>query len=70
MSVGTSRGTLGTAAKNLTTSWQQTRSHWRDAKAREFEERYLVPLVEEISRVGPVLEELDAVLTKIRKNCG
>ena len=69
MSVGSSRGTLGSAGKQLKMSWDQTRNYWRDAKSREFEERYLKPLFDGLERSGPLLEELDRALHQIRKDC-
>jgi len=69
MSVGSSRGTLGSSAKQLKLSWEQTRSYWRDSKSKEFETRYLAPLFEGIERAGPLLEELDRTLHQIKKDC-
>jgi hypothetical protein len=38
-------------------------------KSREFEEKYLTPLPEYMVRTLGALEELDAVLKKVRQDC-
>jgi len=42
MNTRTSASNLAQAMKDLSLAWQQTRADWRDAKAIEFDDRYLV----------------------------
>ncbi len=69
MSVSSSRGTLVASGKQLKISWEQTKQFWQDSKSRDFEERYLLPLFQELDRSGSLLEELDRALYQIRKDC-
>jgi len=56
-------------ARELSEQWHATKTSWRDAKALEFEKRYLEPLPGLISKTGAVMNELEVLLKKIRKDC-
>ena len=47
----------------------QARNHWRDQKAAQFERKYIAPLPDSISSAIAIIDELDNVLAKIKKNC-
>lgn len=55
--------------KDLWVQWQQTRQYWRDAKADEFERKYMQELAAAVDKTVVVMEELDKLLAKIRKDC-
>ena len=55
--------------KELWLQWQQTRSSWRDAKADEFQHKYLEELVAGVGKAVAVIEQLDKLVTKIRHEC-
>lgn len=69
MNVRVSASNLMQAAKDLAAEWHRTQESWRDAKAREFEEKYLEQLPGHIARTTRVMEEIDALLRKVRKDC-
>jgi len=69
MSTKGSASNLTLSAKDLAAEWLQTKDFWRDIKAMEFEEKYLKPLPEHMVRVLGTLEELDAILRKVRQDC-
>ena len=69
MSTKGSGSNLAQAVKNLTNSWQQTQSSWRDAKSQEFERKYIEPLPAYVTQAMAAIEELDALLNKIRSDC-
>ncbi len=69
MSVKSSRGVLLKAVRDLQVNWQQARAHWRDDKAREFEDRYMAPLPDAINSASSIIEEIDQILTRIRRDC-
>lgn len=69
MSVKSTRGILTNAVRDLNTRWAQTKNYWHDAKAREFEERYIKPLPDALNSASSIIEELDQVLSKIRRDC-
>jgi len=57
------------AVRDLNTSWQQTRSYWMDTKAAEFQEKYISPLPDAVNSASSIIEDLDKILTKIRRDC-
>jgi hypothetical protein len=60
---------LSGITKELWTQWQQTREYWRDAKSEEFEHKYLEELLASVDKTVTVIEQLDKLITKIRKDC-
>ena len=60
---------LAAVTKELWTHWQETRVYWQDARAAEFEQRYLSELLSGVDKSVFAMEELDKLLTKIRKDC-
>lgn len=70
MSIHGQRNRLGALMKELMARWSETKLHWRDAKAAEFEKRYLAELVDQVNAAMVVLDKLDQTLSKIRKDCG
>ena len=69
MNTRTSAANLGQAVKELSIEWQRTRSHWRDVKSTEFEQKFLDDLPSSIARATAVIEEIDAILRKVRSDC-
>jgi hypothetical protein len=69
MNTRVSASNLVQAMKDLSAEWQQAKESWRDAKAREFEERYLDPLPGYIARATAVMEEVETLMRKVRKDC-
>lgn len=61
--------TIVQAAKELILHWEDTRMHWRDAKSREFEEKFLSDLPHHVASTAQVITEIDAILRKIRTDC-
>jgi hypothetical protein len=60
---------LTAVTRELWANWQQTKMSWRDTRAQEFERRYLEELLASVDRTVTVIEQLDKVITKIRKDC-
>ena len=69
MSTKACAGKLGKSTKQLLLNWEETKQSWRDTKAREFEEQYIVPLPTAVESAMKVMMELDKVLTRIRRDC-
>ncbi len=55
--------------KDLWAHWQQTKADWRDSKSKEFEDKYLAELFASVDKTVGVIEQLDKLLQKIRKDC-
>jgi hypothetical protein len=60
---------LGGLTKELRAHWLDTKAYWQDAKALEFERRYMEELLASVDRAVTVIEQLDKLVTKIRKDC-
>ncbi|MCB1234696.1 MAG: hypothetical protein KDM91_06465 [Verrucomicrobiae bacterium] len=69
MSVNASRSRLAAVTKELGVHWRNTRERWRDAKSEEFERRYLEELFESVNSSLTVMEKLDNLIHKVRKDC-
>lgn len=62
-------GRLSGLTNELWMKWQQTKELWQDAKSLEFEQNYLGELRPAVDKTVDVIEQLDKLLTKIRKDC-
>ena len=60
---------LVSLTKGLETRWDETKNYWRDAKSQEFEQRYMNELFANVDKTVTVLEKLDELLAKVRKDC-
>ena len=60
---------LSAVTKELWRQWQQTREDWQDAKSLEFQRKYLEELVSSVDKTVSVIEQLDKLVMKIRKDC-
>lgn len=69
MSARDSGTQLVQAMKELSVEWDQTRSYWHDVKSLEFEEKFLAELPHHIQRAADAMEEIEAVLRKVRNDC-
>ena len=63
------RHAAGGDHRELWNQWQQTKEYWQDAKSEEFERKYLQELVTSVDKTVSVIEQLDKLITKIRKDC-
>jgi thymidylate synthase len=55
--------------KELWNQWQYTKDSWRDAKSAEFEHKYLEDLLATVDKTVNVIDQLDKLMAKIRKDC-
>ena len=60
---------LVAATKDLVRRWEETKECWQDAKATEFEQKYLFELMAAMERAAPVFDDLDKLLNRIRSDC-
>jgi uncharacterized protein (UPF0335 family) len=60
---------LAGLTKELRAQWQDTKNYWKDAKSQEFEHKYMEELLASVDRAVTVIEQLDKLVTKIRKDC-
>jgi thymidylate synthase len=60
---------LAGITKELWGQWQQTRNFWRDARSQEFEQKYIIELLASVDKTVAVIDQLEKLVTKIRKDC-
>jgi thymidylate synthase len=60
---------LEAITRELWVQWQQTRQTWADDKSREFEQKYLQELVQSVEKSVAVIEQLDKLITRIKRDC-
>ena len=69
MSLSAKKGRLSAVTKELAVDWAQTKEAWKDEKCREFEQKYLEELFASVDRAVLVIEQLDKLVLKIKKDC-
>jgi hypothetical protein len=69
MSLSASRSRLNALTRDLAARWEGTRDSWNDAKRDEFERRFLRPLFAAVDKADTALEQLDELVTQVRKDC-
>jgi ribosome-binding factor A len=69
MNLSGSKSRLVAVTKELSKRWEDTKNHWRDAKAQEFELRYMSELFAHVDKTVTVMEKLDELLNKVRHDC-
>lgn len=60
---------LEALTKDLKVQWFQTKEYWSDAKSQEFEHKYLEELFASVDRAVLVIDQLDKLILKIKKDC-
>ena len=60
---------LAGITKELRAQWADTKAHWKDAKSLEFEHKYMEELLASVDRAVNVIDQLDKLVSKIRKDC-
>jgi len=69
MSTSASGARLAALTKELLNRWQQTRECWMDAKAREFDERYMLELESMVKSATTGIANLESVIRNVRSDC-
>jgi formate-dependent phosphoribosylglycinamide formyltransferase (GAR transformylase) len=69
MSLSGSKNRLVAITKELSNRWDETKNYWRDAKAQEFEQRYMAELFVNVDKTIAVMDKLNEMATKVRNDC-
>jgi len=69
MSTSGSGARLSALTKHLTERWRETRQQWMDAKAVEFEERFVRELETTANVTAAGIDNLEQILRKVRSDC-
>ena len=63
--IGPARARLTAMGRQLNAQWKDARKEWRDGRSADFEERYMIELLDGVGRTVTILEDLDKALTKV-----
>ena len=69
MSHRVSSSPIDESIKELMAAWSHTRDSWRDQQAIAFEKDFLEKLPAIANQARSAIDELDAVMRKIRQDC-
>jgi hypothetical protein len=69
MSLKANKSRLTGLTKDILLRWADTQEYWRDAKAAEFDRRFIRELFPQVNQATAALEKLDELLNKIRNEC-
>ncbi|HEX3799634.1 MAG TPA: hypothetical protein VH413_13130 [Verrucomicrobiae bacterium] len=69
MSLRNNGTSLAMMTKELIGRWKTTREYWKDAKSEEFEKKYIEELQASVDNAVVIIEQLDKIINKIRKDC-
>ena len=69
MITSASEARLTALTKELLVRWHQTREHWMDDKAREFDERYMLELESLVRVAATRIANLEEVIRRVRSDC-
>ena len=69
MSVRAAGNVLAATTKQLWRKWGDARQEWRDEKAEEFEQKYLVELQASVDRASVVFSQIEKILSQVRDEC-
>jgi hypothetical protein len=63
------RGQLAKAYKTLILQWQEVKMNWDDKQARDFQERFLEPLENDIKQAASAMDQAAGLLNRIHQEC-
>lgn len=69
MSINASASRIASLTRDLEARWNQTREYWSDHRSREFEQKYIRELLSSVNILTAAAQELDKVMTRIKKDC-
>ncbi len=70
MSLNSGRTRLQGALKELQVRWDQVQAKWDDRNSERFSRRHLQPLEPKIRNAMNAMENMDTILSKVRRDCG
>ena len=69
MSVQDGKSLLNKALKDLMFRWADTKSQWKDVMAENFEKNRLGPLEMDLRSASGAMDNMAAILSKVRRDC-
>ena len=69
MSVQAGQGKLARASKELLNRWNDTKAVWRDNNSKQFEDKFLNPLMAKLRTTEKAMGHMTEVLSKLKRDC-
>ena len=69
MGVYEGRGQLARAIKDLNARWMETKASWDDANAKAFEEKFLIPLEQDLRQAVGAMDQMAVLLVQAHNDC-
>ena len=69
MGVYEGRGQLSRAIKDLRNRWIEARAQWDDANAERFEEKYVVPLEQDLQQAVSAMDQMAVLIAQAKHDC-
>ena len=69
MGVYEGRGQLARAIKTLMQQWAETRSGWNDERAKQFEDKYLHMLEQDLRNAVGAMDHMAIYLGQVKRDC-
>ncbi len=69
MGVYEGRGQLSRAMKDLMHRWVEAKSNWDDSNSAAFEEKYLLPLDQDMRSAVSAMDTMAVLLAQARNDC-
>jgi thymidylate synthase len=69
MSLAANKTRLTSVTQELFNRWRETQQYWRDNKAAEFERLYMEELNASVNAAAGVVDQLDKIIAKIKRDC-
>jgi hypothetical protein len=60
---------LNDALKNMRLLWEETKAGWKDPVSQDFEERYWVPLENQVVATLRAMDRLAPILARAQREC-
>lgn len=69
MNLNANKSRLTGLTKEILLRWEETQTHWRDARSAEFQSAYMQDLFPQVNQATNAIEKLDELLNQIRREC-
>jgi thymidylate synthase len=69
MSLNANKTRLTSVTQELFNRWRETQQHWHDIKAQEFDRLYMEELSASVNAASGVIDQLDKIISKVKKDC-
>ncbi len=69
MGMADGQANIARAGHDLENRWHEMRRLWNDAVASAFEARFVVPLLQDARRALAAMDQMNRILTQLRRDC-